>query len=164
MEADARALDQRRVEAEICVVGAGPAGLALAHAFVGHAARVVVLESGGRAAEAAARELNAGAVSGDPRAGPAETRHRQLGGTPNVWNTWLGAERVARYAPLDPLDLEPRPELGSPGWPLAPGALAPWFAAAQGLCGLGPDTYRAADWSAPDARPFATRPGGLESG
>ena len=45
---DARTLrDGERIEADICVIGSGAAGLAIAKRFFGTARKVAVLESGG---------------------------------------------------------------------------------------------------------------------
>src|SRR5436190_523365 len=46
--------------ADLCVVGAGPAGLALAREFLEGAARVLLVDSGGEAPRAVDQRLNAG--------------------------------------------------------------------------------------------------------
>ena len=105
MELDARALPAgTTLEADVCVVGAGPAGISLARALAAEGVEVVLLESGGLALDPAAQDLNAGGVSG-PYAGPRATRHRQVGGTPHLWNTAAeGRGGWARHLPLDPED------------------------------------------------------------
>ncbi|TFG52853.1 MAG: GMC family oxidoreductase, partial [Gemmatimonadales bacterium] len=47
-----------QLEADICIIGAGPAGLTLAREFTGYDATVVLLESGGSQAEIEAQRLN----------------------------------------------------------------------------------------------------------
>ena len=45
---------------DVCIVGAGPAGLSIARAFLGKRHRVLLLESGGFECEPAAHDLLAG--------------------------------------------------------------------------------------------------------
>jgi len=132
------------LEADLCVVGAGPAGLTLARKFVGDASRVICLDSGGLAAEAAAQALNEGEVDGDPYAGLVQTRHRQVGGTTAVWNTPLPSGPGAKYVPLDPIDFESN--ANRLGWPFDRAALDPYYEAAQTFCGLGRFAYDADSW------------------
>ena len=120
---------RRGVDAEYCIVGAGPAGLALAFELGSAGHDVVVLESGGLVLDPAAQSLNEGVVVGPPYAGLAATRHRQVGGTARIWNTPVAGESGAKYVPLDPADFA--------DWPFDAGALAPWYERAQHLCGLG---------------------------
>ena len=138
MELDGRYLGNGAVlEADVCVVGAGPAGLALACALAAGSRDVLVLESGGAGSERSAQRLNEGATVGDAYAGLLATRHRQIGGTANLWNTLVGSAAGAKYVPLDRADLAGAPEL-----PLERLAVAlvqsfePWYDAARHLCGL----------------------------
>ncbi len=147
MELDARGLGSRVVESDICVVGAGPAGLTLANQFVAGGFRVVVLESGGRRLDLEAQALSEGETFGDPYPSPSLSRQRRAGGTAHSWNTWLGSERMAKYVPLDPIDFEEREWLPMSGWPFPRTDLDPYYQLAHTLCRLGPYTYRASDWA-----------------
>jgi choline dehydrogenase-like flavoprotein len=150
MHRDARMLaDGAVLEAEVCIVGAGPAGLALARALRSSGRRVVVLETGGLETDEGAQLLNEGAVVGDPYVGLRQTRHRGVGGTACIWNTPVGGEPGAKYLPLDPWDFEPGDDRVPSGWPIGHDQLAPYYRRAQGVCGLGPFTYDAADWTDP---------------
>ena len=51
-----------QLECDLCIVGAGPAGITLALQFVQSKLRVIVLESGGEKLEAAQQALNHGEV------------------------------------------------------------------------------------------------------
>lgn len=141
---------QVRPDAQVCVVGGGVCGLTLAHALAGRGVDVLLLESGGRGLDRAAQELNQGDVRGDAYTGLVATRHRQLGGTPHIWNTSVGSGMGAKYVPLDPEDFA--------DWPWSAENLAPWYRAAHELCGLGPFRYDATDWLAPGDR-LLTGPG-----
>ena len=75
------------LDADICIVGAGPAGLTLASELVDSPCTVVVLESGAMDALPEAQLLNDAPVEGDPYGGLRDSRHRQVGGTVRLWNT-----------------------------------------------------------------------------
>jgi glycine/D-amino acid oxidase-like deaminating enzyme len=108
--------DARRLEAgtrlahDLCIVGAGAAGIALAREFLGSSTRVCVLESGGLAFDRAAQELADGENAGQRYFPIGETRLRRFGGTTGWWS--------GECRPLDPEeDLAPRTWLGHGGWP-----------------------------------------------
>jgi len=150
------------IEAEVCIVGSGPAGLVVAAALADRGHHVVLLESGARLMEATAQALNAGECEGDPYAGLMATRQRQLGGTMGAWNTPTPAGPGAKYTPLDPWDLTPRWAAAPAGWPISHTELSSYYERAQALCGLGAFAYDAASWSAPGRRPLRDA-GGLTS-
>lgn len=163
METDANALRPgTRLEADVCIVGAGPAGLALAGALAGSGLRVCVLESGGRAPRVAAQalcEAEAAAGYGDLRA----MRHRQIGGTAHLWNTQARGKTWAKYAPLEAVDFEARAPLALPGWPFGREELVPSYERAQALCGLGGFDYGPGPSASAGCAPLPLR-GALESG
>src|SRR5204862_3440822 len=102
----------------LCIVGGGPAGLTLADALDREGFTIVLIESGGaRPEEGGASELNAGIMAGDPLADLRVSRARGIGGTAALWNTVRRGVPGAKYVPLDPVDLESRPELPWSGWP-----------------------------------------------
>ena len=161
MELDARTLDAPLLDADVCIVGAGPAGLTVARQLASRNRRVVILESGGRDHEPAAQMLNDGTTTGDAYAGPGATRHRQAGGTAQAWNTWFGGEVGAKYAPLDALDFEAREWWPLSGWPFGRAELDAYYERAHVLCGLGPATYRSEDWESTDRPRLALASGPL---
>lgn len=165
MELDASRLpDGSVLDADLCIVGAGPAGIALAREFIGHGLSVLLLESGGRNSEEWPQTLNIGAVHGDDVTGLRTSRHRQVGGTASRWNTPADGVSGAKYVPLDPWDFDP-PRSGLPtGWPIRHDVLDPFYRRAQTACRLGPFQYEARDWASPRRAPltmsgdaFATR-------
>jgi choline dehydrogenase-like flavoprotein len=143
--------------AEVCVVGAGPAGIVAALALGTAGRRVVLLESGGVRSSKRSQELNDGDHEG-PYSGLARTRHRQVGGTVNVWNVPLYGEvgAGAKYVPLTPRDLTE--------WPISWKDLEPHYRGAQAICGLGPLEYGADYWATAGRRPFRLEGTGLTSG
>src|SRR5438093_12939039 len=74
-----------RIEADLCIVGAGAAGISIARRFAGTSTRVVVLESGGEAVEAATQDLARGEHGGLPYFPLDTARRRRRGGTTNHW-------------------------------------------------------------------------------
>lgn len=145
MRTDARRLPDGEVRsADVCIVGAGPAGITVARDLRGSGLSVVVLESGGDTFDPATQSLYAGDVVGEPLVYahlpmPLEaTRLRYLGGSSNHWG--------GMCRPLEPIDLEPRPELGRPGWPIPYDELARWYPAAVRTCRLPSDSFDADEW------------------
>jgi choline dehydrogenase-like flavoprotein len=141
---------------DVCVVGGGPAGLTIAMTLGAAGHRVVLLESGGFDSSAASRELNDGDHDGEAYAGLGRTRHRQIGGTANIWDVGLHDTTGAKYVPLSARDLT--------DWPIGWDELEPYYVEAHAICGLGPLEYGAARWSTPARRPFDLGGTGLMSG
>lgn len=121
---------------EVCVVGAGPVGLALVEALAAAGLDVVLLDSGGPEHDAQADDL------GEPGeiAFGTVTRlghTRRLGGNSHAWQIRTGpTHRGVRLLPLAGVDLEAWP--GDPGsaWPVPAGELARYVARAQDWFGL----------------------------
>lgn len=156
-------IDARRVAsgetltADVCIVGAGPAGITLAQELSGQNFKVYLLETGGfeRDAKVQALAEDADFPIGDfyPRA--YYTRERQFGGTANVWPISLADGRKGvRYVPLDKIDFEKRDWLPNSGWPITREDLDPYYERAQSVCQSGPYTYDPQDWSDETAQPF----------
>jgi len=136
---DARVLPPGdRLDADLCIVGAGAAGLALAQALAGSGRRVTLLESGGLERDPELQELNAGACIGVPYADLRTAWLRQFGGTTNHW--------TAHTRPLDPIDFEPRAWVPESGWPISLAELAPFYEAAQRLLGLPEEPWSVERW------------------
>ena len=108
------------LEADLCIVGAGPAGLALASTFDASQFRVVLLESGGLELET---ELNAGESVGLPYTGLQAGRGRAFGGTSKLW--------AGQCVRLDELDFQPRSWVPHSGWPITLAELKPFYARAE---------------------------------
>jgi len=105
---DARQLSSGYLpESDVCIVGAGPAGITLAKQLSSQRVRVLLLESGGMDADAGYQNLGKGSSEGTPYVPLESTRTRQFGGTANQWHIDIGNERKGvRYMPLDEVDFE----------------------------------------------------------
>lgn len=145
---DARTLaGNATLDADICIVGAGPAGLTLAAELAGWNGTVVVLESGAMDSSPDAQLLNAAAVEGDPYGGLERSRHRQVGGTARLWNTPLRRVSGAKLVPLDPGDFLGLN--GRPAWPLQYADLEPDYRRANVIAGVGRFDYQGSAWDLP---------------
>lgn len=144
---DAREGDGGSLQTRCCIIGSGPAGLALAADLDRHGVDTLVLESGGDAFDPAPQELAAATVVGDPFIDPRLMRHHQVGGNSNLWSVKLADHRIGvRYTPLDAIDFEARAELGLPGWPFDREHLTHYYERAQVSCGAGPYDYDPLKW------------------
>jgi choline dehydrogenase-like flavoprotein len=125
------------LQADLCLVGSGVMGLALASHLLRHTQlRILMVEQGGLidtdALSAVPEELN----SGDVKSGVAQSRAMGFGGSSRRW----GGEAL----PFLPLDLSDRPFVPLPGpWPLTYGELEPYY-------------HKAADFLALSTTPFET--------
>jgi len=126
------------VEAELCIVGAGASGIAIAQQFTGKAFRVVLLESGGTEFEPGTQELYEGHDIGQPYLDLATCRLRFYGGTTNHWAGWC--------LPLDDIDFEKREDYPYGGWPFTRSHLEQWYRRAQDICQVGPFDYEPTSW------------------
>jgi choline dehydrogenase-like flavoprotein len=135
-----------RVEADICVVGTGPAGLSLALGLMGSGRRVCLLEAGGKRPDRVTQSLLDGEASFYPGDMLRESRIACLGGTSRVWSGWC--------RPVDAEDLEPRSWVDEDGWPFGREELDAYYARAQVLCGLGVFDYEAERWHSEGCAPL----------
>jgi choline dehydrogenase-like flavoprotein len=122
---------------DVCVMGAGPVGLALALEAADRGLQVLLLEAGGtgRPATVTPAETTLDEVSDAERHAPlsAITR-RGLGGSSWLWG--------GRCVPFEPVDFLVRDFVPHSGWPLTRDDVAPWEqrAAAHLDCGT-PDFH-----------------------
>lgn len=142
------------IETDLAIVGGGPAGISLALALARTPIRMVMIESGGTAFDAATQRLYAGTESGVRYIPLDATRLRFLGGCSNHWGGWC--------RPLDPVDFEKRSWWPYSGWPFARSEIEPWFARAQALVEAGPFIYDdSRKWTGALGQSVRLGPGGL---
>jgi choline dehydrogenase-like flavoprotein len=130
--------DGQPLTADLCIVGAGAAGISLALQFLDTEVEVLVLESGGVEAEPATQALYAGEVADGELHSPLDRyRQRRFGGTTTIWG--------GRCMPFDPIDFEPRDYIPNSGWPLRLADLLPYYPRANRLCEAGEFVYDATE-------------------
>lgn len=121
------------IRCDLCIIGAGIAGVALALALKDEKLDVCVLESGGTKYEDSTQALSRGRIVGVPYFALDACRIRQLGGTSAHWGgaCW----------PLEPVDFEKKDWLPGSGWPVAFGDIEPYFRKAHDFFQLGDYNY-----------------------
>jgi choline dehydrogenase-like flavoprotein len=157
MYIDARTLSKKTViNTDICIVGAGAAGITLARELIGQSFRVCLLESGGLEYDNDTQSLYKGRITGLPYYPLDAARLRFFGGTTNHWN---GACR-----PLDAIDFEARAWVPHSGWPFSRTHLWPFYERAQTVLQLGPLKYDGASWEREDHPQAKFTGNSMESG
>ncbi|MBV9366594.1 MAG: hypothetical protein JOY89_20350 [Solirubrobacterales bacterium] len=115
---DFRQLSEEVIETDVCIIGSGLAGWAIADGFRDVQLRVLMLESGGIMPEPEADALNETANAGCPL---YDDRARILGGTSPMW--------FGRCIPLDEINYEARDWVPLSGWPIGLETLKPFLRA-----------------------------------
>jgi choline dehydrogenase-like flavoprotein len=124
------------IDCDLCIVGAGPSGIALAREFIGSRFQVYLIESGDFTAQPETQALYAGESVGRPHPPLSECQLRFFGGNSNDWR--------GHCAPLDASDFQARPWVPNSGWPFGREELDPYYRRAGILCQIG-------DWPFDDA-------------
>jgi choline dehydrogenase-like flavoprotein len=131
---DGRALPNRSAfRADLVIIGAGAAGIAIAKALANSHLSIVLIESGGLEYDEATQALNNGENVSLPYADLTYNRLRFFGGTTNHWGGWC--------RPLDSGDFLQRESIKYSGWPFERPTLDPYYRIAQGLVEAGPYNY-----------------------
>lgn len=166
MFVDARELEPDAVvDADVCIVGAGPAGIAVAREFSERRFNIAVLESGGLEFEEGLQPLGqAGEISRTARTVPLRPKtlrtRRQFGGNANAWCVATDAAgcgvRLARFRASE---FERRDWIANSGWPISLDDLAPYYDRAEAAFQIGPGGFDSAAWEQPGAAPLPV-PGG----
>jgi choline dehydrogenase-like flavoprotein len=114
--------------ADICIVGAGAAGITLAVEFACKGRKVFLLEGGGAVREDSSQALYDSEVVGLPHRGIHTGRIRVKGGTTVRWG--------GQILELNALDFTPRPGVPESGWPFPKTELTSFYERALELEGL----------------------------
>ena len=130
--------DAAAIESDICIVGAGAAGITLARKLRRLGRDVCLIESGGLDYEAATQELYRGANVGMPYYELEKSRLRFFGGTVAIWG--------GRCALLDPIDFEKRAWVAHSGWPIGRADLNPYYREAHRIFDLDRFNYEEEVW------------------
>jgi choline dehydrogenase-like flavoprotein len=144
---DARSIpNDQIVETDICIIGAGAAGITLARQFSGQPFRVAVLESGDIKGDNATQALAKGNSTGLPYYPIESTRLRMFGGTTNHWG--------GTCRPFSDIDFEARDWIPNSGWPIRKDDVQPYYDRARVICNVGTPEWDLADWEKRDRLPI----------
>ena len=157
--------DGQSLQYDLCIVGGGAAGIAIALEFAGTRLKVCLLESAAayhdpsqRLYEARqhspkrARSIETGVHYG---AEAIHSRMRYFGGSTNHWGGYC--------VPLTPYDLEKRDWIPDSGWPIGWDELDRYHPRAQALCEAGPFVYDDSLWQGYSADRHAFDPARLQN-
>ena len=118
--------DGETIDADICIVGGGVVGLALAQSFLGGGQRVLVLEAGGRDATIRGQDDLWAETEGVHYHSFSSSRFKAYGGCGSYWGGVCPA--------LEQLDFD---GVGQDvAWPVAFGEMLPWIERADALLGI----------------------------
>jgi choline dehydrogenase-like flavoprotein len=119
-----------KLEADLCIIGGGPAAIVIARELLGTPLTVVLVESGGWRPNKLTQSLNAAELASDSRHPPPEMyRERRFGGSSTIWG--------GRCVPLARHDFEPRAHVRNSGWPISYADLVPYYSKALTYCEAG---------------------------
>lgn len=138
MQLSAKELEpDSQIDADVAIVGAGPAGIVLALELARAGVRVALVESGSDSFNPVTQRLGE-TVDDDPVHTPMSlTTRRQIGGASNLW--------AGRCVPFDPIDFEDRPVVGAARWPVTYEEISRYFSRACQWCRCGEAVFDAAD-------------------
>jgi choline dehydrogenase-like flavoprotein len=123
---------------DLCIIGAGAAGITLARELADAPFEVTLLESGGFDLDQETQALTDGKIVGMPYRALPSTRLRCFGGTTQHWGGWCRA--------FDDIDFSERDWVPHSGWPITRADLVGYYGRAHEICQLGPFVYDPSDW------------------
>lgn len=142
---DLRELPQDAVvEADLCIIGSGAAGITLARSLRGKGFHICLLESGSFDFEPEVQDLYKGSLGTLPYWDLDVARMRTFGGSTQHWE--------GMCAPLMPHDFDRRAHVPDSGWPISYGDVARHYPKALEIVQIGPMRFDLDDWLPKDQR------------
>jgi choline dehydrogenase-like flavoprotein len=124
------------LNADICIVGGGAAGIPLALTLAETGCSVLLLEAGHDYQDARTQSLYAGEVADEHlHSPPNKYRQRRLGGSTLIWG--------GRCVPFDRIDFQAREYIPLSGWPISYDDVAPFYPMANAWSEAGRYRYDA---------------------
>ncbi|HVX26360.1 MAG TPA: GMC family oxidoreductase [Parafilimonas sp.] len=149
MHVDARELENNSlIEGDICIIGAGAAGISMALEWMNTPYKVILLEGGGFEYDEKVQELYAGKETGQRYFPLKSIRLHYFGGTTGHWAGWC--------AEFDEIDFKKRDWIPGSGWPITLDDVKPFYPRAQKYVEVGPDDFTTTHWQQkdPTLKPF----------
>lgn len=139
MYTDARYIDnQSIIEGDICIIGAGVAGISMAIEWEKSKYKVILLEGGGFEYDEKVQELYDGNVTGHPYYPMMSSRLHYFGGSSGHWGGMCSI--------FDGIDFKQRPWVPNSGWPITLADIEAYYPRAQPILDLGPFEYKLDYW------------------
>ncbi|HEY2720694.1 MAG TPA: GMC family oxidoreductase [Chitinophagaceae bacterium] len=143
MHIDARTIDSgSSIEGDICIIGAGAAGISMALEWINTPYKIILVEGGGFQYDPDVQELYAGKTTGQHYYPLKSARLHYFGGTTGHWAGFCST--------FDEIDFMKRDWVPHSGWPISRKELDPFYARAQKNPELGPYEYGLAYWQKQD--------------
>ena len=124
-------------EYDVCIVGSGPAGLAVASKLINEGIKFIILESGEVSPKPQYRELNEGYTKGPRKLDLVNSRLRCVGGAGKLW------AGVCR--PLDPEEFDEK-KSSYGGWPINYSDVEQYYKEAATILGISYENFFTQDW------------------
>ncbi len=141
MYTDARNLDDVLIEGDICIVGAGFAGISIAVEMLDTPFKVLLLEGGGFEPEERLQQLYDGETTGQSFLPLASAALHCFGGT----SIWGGMCSI-----YDQIVFEKREWIDKSGWPISQETLLPYYERANSYLDLGVYSFDLKYWQTQD--------------
>jgi choline dehydrogenase-like flavoprotein len=129
------------IDADLCIIGAGAAGIAIARHFIGTSITVCLIEGGGATGEEQSQSLYEGTSVGTVPFDAGTSRMRVFGGSCNLWG--------GGCIPLSKDDLAERPWVPHSGWPITFDELKPYYEHTREYCQIGAHEFADGSFLAP---------------
>ncbi len=139
MHIDARQLDDHSIiEGDICIIGAGAAGITMALEWINSPYKVILLEGGGFDYDDKVQELYNGKITGHPYYPMKASRLHYFGGSTGHWGGMCSV--------FDDIDFEKRDWVQNSGWPIKREDIASFYPRAHPILDLGPYEWDVKYW------------------
>lgn len=146
---DARQLDNNtQIEGDICIIGAGAAGISIALELENTFKKIILLEGGGMEYDDRIQELYNGKITGHPYYPMKASRLHYFGGSTGHWGGMCST--------FDDIDFEKRDWVENSGWPIKREDIAKYYPKATSILDLGPCEWNLDYWlkQDPDFKPL----------
>jgi choline dehydrogenase-like flavoprotein len=130
------------IEGDICIIGAGAAGISMALDWIGTPYKVILLEGGGFEYDDRVQELYKGKNTGQNYYPLKSARLHYFGGTTGHWG--------GMCALFDPIVFQERDWVPMSGWPFSDQELIPYYKRAHGILNLGQYEFSFNNWQQKD--------------
>ncbi|MBS1933283.1 MAG: GMC family oxidoreductase [Bacteroidetes bacterium] len=139
MYIDARELENGSlIEGDICIIGAGAAGISMALQYINTPYKIILLEGGGFDYDDKVQELYVGKITGQPYYPLKSARLHYFGGTTGHW--------AGMCTTFDAIDFTKRSWVEHSGWPIKREDLDPFYERAHKIVEIGPYNYSLDYW------------------